>query len=487
MDQRHRKININNEMLSAFFAADEIGQRTKDREANRNQQYVTPEFSGLNYGKSNLPRSNLVPSHLAIQATGLPHSQVKAQQLAQIAPLDVQLLPQDKHAVQLTPMTKTEVEIPLIRTSELTNNDLICLLLYAITPFYQKELTQDKINPSHYEMIKGFVSIYASIDTNITAEAVNASIKTADIHVTFKILDSFKAFVAYLVPEKKDNNNPFKCVNNQFSDWKILDRKSLLVLFGVIMLTLGKHLTPEGYDSWFVNRLSASAAVVIGSDLEKLRPIKPDLDAMLLSYKIFSGVFPFRRLFITRMFGYARMESAFGKVIQLVMKLLAFTDMAYVVNIDKYLLEMMPELLNTQLLRSMEPQLIDMVAFCQKHKDYLAYVRFLVSPEECNAINRNVLRNLNCAATAIAMKCQESFKNYRGGDQQSPLYRDLFSLITRYMSQRNDVAVVGLVHSARANIAQIEQDMITANELLTISKDKPITTPSLIDDGFGCN
>lgn len=77
-------------------------------------------------------------------------------------------------------------------------------------------------------------------------------------------------------------------------------------------------------------------------------------------------LFEFRKMLVDRMFGYAKEKNQLGVVFDMVLTMIAGTDLTHVFNIDLYLMKCMPKLMNIQCLRPYDDQLVKMYAFWKK-------------------------------------------------------------------------------------------------------------------------
>lgn len=404
-------------LRGVFDVTHTLTSRSNKNEILRNQRFMTTDVEGNNFGKTNLPRSNKVPIGVAVTAEGLPHSQVASEGYGNRSVLEINLPTEYMPKVQMTPMSRTELVVPIYRCKQLSSETLPVILNSILTPFFQLGATQ--IVPTFLDFLRGIVSLFGSYDTLLHEGELSMALKELDISIRYETHETIQAYA-----KSMDNhtNGAFASVYGDFDNNNINNSSSMSALLFPVLMTMGKNVNSANYDNWYLARMRAACAMCAGTDFELLKSIRPDLDAMSGSYSLYSSAFYFKKVIFTRVMQYSKGGTMLCSIFYLTIKLLAFTDISYVLNIDFYLLGMMPELLNCQLLRNYEGVLVKMMEFCLKYRDILPFVRFLIPPEECHAINRNTLRNLTSAATAIAKQNVDSFANYKGGDQESKFY-----------------------------------------------------------------
>lgn len=443
-----------------FDVTHTLTSRSSKNEILKNQRFMTTDVEGNNYGKTNLPRSNKVPISIAVTAEGLPHSQVASEGYGNRSIAEINFPTEFVPKVQMVPMSRTELIIPVYRCKQLSSDTLPLLLNSILTPFFQLGTTQ--IVPTFIDFLRGITSLFGSYDTLLHENELSMAVRDLDVSIKY---DPYETAPEYAKAMDSETNGAFSSVYKFFENNGILNSSSMCALVFPVLMTLGKNVNSANYDNWYLARMRAACAICSGTDFELLKSIRPDLDAMSGSYALYSSAFYFKRVIFTRIVQYSKVVTMLCSVFYLTVKLLAFTDISYVLNIDFYLLGMMPELLNCQLLRNYEGVLVKMMEFCLKYRDILPFVRFLVPPEECHAINRNTLRNLTSAATAIAKLNVDSFANYRGGDQETKFYGKVFNLVTNYMGARQQTAIAGMAVSSRANMTDLEAQMIVKDQI----------------------
>lgn len=406
------------------------------------------------YGQTDLPESNAVPASISIKKFDLPYTQIGSRDLISNNPFNVILPASMTTKVTMKKVQSRVLVVPVLRTSQdLEFDDMKTLLAAALYPLFKTRVAQTDL--VSYDIYQGIVAVLATLDINLTSLAVTASLKQIDLSIQYLEVNTIGQFVAAL--DKSDKNVSFTSVLSFFNANDVMNDNNIYPILGVCLLVLGKQLNEANYNNWYDNRMKAACAICPDANPEILKPVSPELDSMVAAHKAFSSVFEFRKLVFLKLHAMSNEEGLLGQMLKQVMQLLSFTEMTYIVTIDHYIMTMMPELMGSVLLRPYEQILINMMHFLNKHKNYVQYIKFLVPPEECNPINRAVLRNLICAATAIAKKTVESFKNYKGGDQGSTLFDDLTALIDKYLEIRKAAAVSGMLDNKRAAISQAEK------------------------------
>lgn len=292
------------------------------------------------------------------------------------------------------------------------------------------------------------------MDSSMSGDIANTGIGGADKEIILERclnIDHFEGRMEAI------SGGAYSKVAEHLSDKGLWNKEALYVLAGICALSIGKQINTTGFEHWFQNRLKGFVSIIRSVSFDDLRTYIPDARSMTMAYSDLFSLFELRRMLVAKILQYRLNKDLFGRVMKLIAQMIQYTDMAYVLNIDFYLLQTHPELLNIQVLAAYEGALANMMIFLDEHKDYKPFIRFFVPPEDCHPINRYTLRHLNCAATIVAERYVDSFKNYKGGDKDSQLYTEIKAGIDEYFGERSKSLPLALLHSRRNKITEAEK------------------------------
>lgn len=246
-------------------------------------------------------------------------------------------------------------------------------------------------------------------------------------------------------------------VLEELNEANVLNLGVLLSYVCVCMKIIGKQVNDDNVTNWFRSRLRAIMAKLGAGTPEAYENVRPETRTLITKNRALNFMFEFRRMLVDRMFHYRKVKSRMGTVFDMVLAMVAGMDLTHVYNIDVYLMQTMPELINLQMLRPYDDQLVQMYAFWKQHENIFPYVRFYVPVEDCHAINRATLYPLIAASQAVAMYVSDSFKNYKGAQLESDLYKEVAQIVRRYIEVRASMAATTLGLSNRAIIDDLER------------------------------
>lgn len=400
------------------------------------------------YGKTNLAESNLTPKELAINSTKLPHSQISDQNFLAINPKLVR--PREETRVNMTPYKRTVLSVPVLRKAIFDDADMYLLSMAFVTPFYLQRFFNKEM--SQHLVYRAYLTALASWDQSLTDIVANKGAESGDIEFKFEYYDRRTNYIneySKVFPDFLDVNLKIKQSN--------ATQDVLFCLACVIMQTLGKQVNEDNVTGWFKNRLRAIAARIGNVNIESWDEFRPSTISLQTANRSMAQLFEFRRMIVDRMFHYQKEKTKMGEMFSMVLGMIACTDITHVVNIDVYLVKTMPELLNLQMLRPYDDQLVAMYEFWKKYKDIFPYVRFYVRPEECHPINRHCLMPLIIASHVVATYTSNTFKNYKGAQVDSDLFKSINAIVNRYIQMRNTSASIALGVSERTIMTELEK------------------------------
>lgn len=401
------------------------------------------------YGSTSLPRSNMTPAGLAQIKDLLPHTQLTSQNFMSINPLKI--TPESFSDVKMVTYSRELLTVPILRKSVLSEDDLLGVISVVLVIFFKDTYTG--IAVTHDEIYTAYLTLYGSLDHNMSDVIANTGSDTADKRFEFEwyasgdlYLHCFAARYKYYLP-----------VLAELQKANVTDLGVAMSYLCVCLQTIGKQVNDDNVTNWFRSRLRAIMAKLGAGTPEAFENVRPDTRTMITGNRALNFMFEFRRMLIDRMFQYRKMKSRMGTVFDMVLAMVAGMDLTHVYNIDVYLMQTMPELMNLQMLRPYDDQLVQMYAFWKKHEAIFPYVRFYVPVEDCHAINRATLYPLIAASQAVAMYVSDSFKNYKGAQLESDLYKEISLIVRRYIEVRASMAPTTLGLSSRAIIDDLER------------------------------
>lgn len=404
------------------------------------------------YGSTHLPRSNLTPLSLSQKSQLLPHTQIVTQNFISINPHKT--VPESTAAIRPVTCERELLLIPVLRKASLSTVDLTSVLSPFLAVFFKEKYTG--IAVTHDEIYMAYLTLYGSIDTMMTGVIANTGTEMADKRFHFVEFIDTKQYAEYLLGKYEYMEE----VLGELEEANVMNVGIMMSYACVCMQTIGKQVTEEGVVKWFRHRMRAIMAKLGAGNQEPYENVRPETKTLVTAYKALSFMFEFRRMLIDRMFQYKTIKSRLGTVFSMVLGMVAGTDLTHVFNIDTFLIQTMPELMNLQMLRPYDDQLIAMYAFWKEHEAIFPYVRFYIPAEDCHPINRAVLHPLIIASQAVATYVSNSFKNYKGVQSDSDLYKELSNIVRRYIEIRATMAPATLGLSGRTIIDDLERTML---------------------------
>lgn len=441
IDRIKAKVQING-LLSDIKVA------TVRQSLNANRRIQSDRF-----GSTFLPLSNCVPKEFAQVSKMLPHTQVESQDLMAKNPKEFR--PNINNEVSLMACQEEELIVPIYRPETTSQSELSHLFCFYLVAFYGPNVPPTK------DGIRMTISLFASLDGNMTDTMLNAALKKKGYTVKLEQYDDMRGYgramrslITYcnIVEEQKAIIKKFVGV------------PGALAAATVCLQTFGKYVTTESLTQWFKNRYLSIGRLLNVQNVQNAGDLVPQLNNMQFMYNILSSSFELRRLLVLRMFAFSDTDSIMGTMFEHVMSMLAGTDITHVFSIDTYVVRFMPEVLNLPILRNNEVYLVGMYEFWNKHRAIFPYVRFLIPPDQCTPINRNTLMQLTAAAVAIGAKVSDSYKNYRGAAITSRMYKQVHEAVERYFVERFRASHIGLIASERSTMTHEEHIEMMARQ-----------------------
>lgn len=427
---------------------DAIRSHTKQRYVWN--KHMEPPFKSK-FGSTSLPCTNMTPVSLAQKKQELPHTQLSSQNFMNINPLLV--VPTSFSDVRTVSYAKETLVIPVLRKGVLTEDDMMSILSVVIGIFFKDKYAGEAV--THDEIYIAYLTLYGSTDLYMTSNIANTGSDVADKRFEYLDFADTKMYVTCMfekLPYLFD-------VITELNEANVISLGVLLSYLCVCLQTIGKQVNDDNVTNWFRNRLRAIMAKLGAGTPEAYENVRPETKTLITGNRSLNFMFEFRRMLIDRMFQYRKVKSRLGTVFDMVLAMVAGMDLTHVYNIDVYLMQSMPELMNLQMLRPYDDQLVQMYSFWKQHEDIFPYVRFYVPVEQCHAINRTTLYPLIAASQAVAMYVSDTFKNYKGAQLESDLYKEVSQIVRRYIEIRASMAATTLGLSNRAIIDDLERTM----------------------------
>lgn len=289
-------------------------------------------------------------------------------------------------------------------------------------------------------------------DQSLTDVVANKGAECGDIQFKFEYYDRRTAFMEHCVKVLPE----FYAINAQITE-KGANLDVMFCLSCVIMQTLGKQVNDDNVTGWYKNRLRAIASRIGSVNTVAWDEFHPSTIALQTASRSMAQLFDFRKMVVDRIFHYQKEKTKLGEMFSMVLGMISCTDITHVVNIDVYLMKTMPELMNLQMLRPYDDQLAAMYAFWRKHKAIFPYVRFYIRPEECHPINRHSLMPLIIASHVVATYTSNTFRNYKGEQVDSDLFKSIKTIVNKYIQMRINSSYVALGVNERAMMTDIEK------------------------------
>lgn len=408
--------------------------------------------STRNFTGTDLPTTNLTPSNLGIKSYELPHSDYQSQDLQA---KKYSYKHADMHDTN-TPITivKTPIVVPIYTATQMTLEELTDLMLVFASLYYLPVYA--KISPSEGDFLQNFIMFYGTIAKRFDHNSkLDNLLATTNDRFSVHVHDNFANFNQHIM-QKTLSNQEVAGLNER--DLKKYNSRSSVIararrvcytalvsnharvpciaqsFFMVIMQTIGRKPTPEGYKKWSESRLRASMRVVGGADPENWLSFLPPQDPMVTSYNTLGSRFPVKRELALSLYELANAESTIWmKLSRHTLDMLRFTEMVYVYNIDQFLCRLYPEVLSINLLKNESYKLKEMGEFLTTH-EFSEHLKLFLTPEECVPIGRQRLDIFVVASTIIARRYYKSFENYKI-DSTSPVYTQLSLSINAFIDE----------------------------------------------------
>ena len=145
-----------------------------------------------------------------------------------------------------------------------------------------------------------------------------------------------------------------------FVDQYLTDTKVQLVLAGVILLTLGKQVNPQGYEGWFQNRVNTFGGVLGVATPQNIwtHTGAPSQRNMVAGYHFLSANFQVRTEIFQVCAACARGRSVYNALFLEVVNFVSGVEMGHIITIDRYLFKRYRELLRWRLLADCTEQMV---------------------------------------------------------------------------------------------------------------------------------
>lgn len=231
---------------------------------------------------------------------------------------------------------------------------------------------------------------------------------------------------------------------------------------GIILLTMVKYVTPEGYPGWMANRSRTfNGTLGILLDYTCWSPDQyPSQECLAALNSFFSANFDLRKHIFQVCLAASSNNQRAANLFKDVVGLMQGAEMNHILTIDYYIFNKYPELLRIRLIRDGLGSFNQATEFIRsKTEDETLYVKILYSKQDTSILNRNNFRLLAAAATIVAQFEQQSFQFYQGGYKEA-MSGALEAVITRYLSMRMNMAAQSMSVSLYARTTEEERTRI---------------------------
>lgn len=394
-----------------------------------------------------MPRRSNVPIEYARTSFKLPHSSVAPN--AEIYQAAQEFVSDNAMKISQRDTTRRQIvyHVPPMTQAP-------CISVFACASycslFYEETTTGLAVNHTR------FISAYATLLASIVKENLDVGMSRLVVGID-----------ADLIPIRYTTEQEYMdgiAVDNPYVNafWDILgkqgwrSREPVYCLTGVFMQTIGRNVAQVALDEWFKRRLTASCQSIGYTAPNQMLQYKPHGDTVRRANTAMSGQFKFRKFFFQAILGLSEIETMFGRVCAHVVNLLAFSEMSYVLTIQRYILDKCPEILNAKEMAGEEENILRMIIFVASHKKKAPYIKLLVPHEECQPLHRAALKKSIVVATMIAQRSEPSFANYYV-DKNTAFYKTMDQVLMNYLAVRSDTAIIDMINDPQAGVGEMSK------------------------------
>lgn len=315
------------------------------------------------------------------------------------------------------------------------------MLAYHIAQFYPDSDERRALAP---ELVAAIIGILLNI------LEPRATLDAGSFHANF-LLAGYMLEARVITPpelhELCEMDERYEKFTNLFEQFETIlpERDIFLVLSGVLLLTIGKQVNPEGFQNWYTKRVSAFAGCLgyfHAIDILTV-PTRPLLTALVASYSFLSSARPLRAGIFRILISGSQQPDRVANVFKDVVLLLRGTEMAHILLIDRYLYRKYPEL---RAMRCLSNESIPMEKawryLASLNEDEIMYCKLLQSKEETMVLNRNNFQLFAIAAHTAASYENPSMKNYRTSSKGAGA--KVMDTVNRYLLQRESGALLAM-------------------------------------------
>jgi hypothetical protein len=342
------------------------------------------------------------------------------------------------------------------------------LLAKSYSEFYPVEGRE----PSQMAMAAAIVSMLNNIvDPNLVSSAgtMSSALKLTGVH---PIVVTYDVDEATRLAEDEDVHRFLQMFDGHNRELFCHHRDQQLLMFGIILLTMGKQVTAEGFAGWMDNRVRSLG--IPDNYCVWTSTQYPDQRAMSAMNYLFTASFQFRRKVFSICVSCAAGQHRICNIFRDVVLLLQGAEMNHIILIGTYVFNKYPELLRIRLLR-------DNMATYNAAMEFLftipsgerMYVKLLYPKDQRAILNRNNFSLLASAAVSVARFENPSFKFYRGGSEDK-VGASIKNVIMNYLSFRVNMAPIAMSYSPFAYMSKEEQDRLRKQ-----MEGKDVDTPTL--------
>lgn len=290
------------------------------------------------FGSTSLPCTNMTPANLSQRKHELPHTQLSSQNFISINPL--QITPTSFSEVRTITYAKNALQIPVLRKATLTEAEMTSVVSVFVGIFFKDKYAGEAV--TNDEIYIAYLTLYGSIDQYMTSVIANTGSDIADKRFEFIEFTSAALYMRYVFGRL----TYLEAVLEELNEANVLSLGVLFSYMCVCMQTIGKQVNDDNVTNWFRNRLRAIMAKLGAGTPEAYETVRPETKTLITGNRSLNFMFEFRRMLVDRMFQYRKVKSRLGTVFDMVLAMVAGMDLTHVYNIDVYLMQTMPELMN---------------------------------------------------------------------------------------------------------------------------------------------
>lgn len=310
----------------------------------------------------------------------------------------------------------------------------------------------DLPNIKHDEVYSAYATLMSIYIKNQDVEIWNAKGKPKDIKFEeskAKNSEDYINWVGDLFPGAI-------CMSEELEKSNSDSAAHVYTLTSLGLQTMCKHVQDPGYQGWFKARYTSAANTIgRGAPVDYWMSITPNLGGLQVMNQTMSSSFEFRKYIFEAMSEFSKPTTLAGTMFQHTVSLFAWAEATYVATIDRYLVNMAPELFTTKMMEGEEHMVATMLQFMNEQDGKGCFVKLLKPADECYPIHRALLNKSIIAATLIAKKCEPSYQNYVMSNTKSEFHKKMSALIDAWFQTRDVTDQVNFAEDPNCRMSPI--------------------------------